>query len=346
MLARVVAMLDDEPREADAMRLAAELATAVGALYGAELGGAADVLARLREAHGVLSGVLARAQGPRVPSRIDEAAERVAASLAILYPVRAGLERELEGDPLADASVQPSADGRDLAAVRMLAAQAPSRPRDPEPREPDAPRASRISVRPVPLVGSRPPAPVESLHRLASEPPKARASDEAGALLPDAALDPSEAGPLLLTRRSAKRGRRRAVELVPDGSGELVDRSSGVSGTGPERRESERVSLEVDIGLHSESQFYAGLSDDVSEGGLFVSTVRVLPVGSELTLSFVLPGGHAVTTRGRVAWLATPRDVEDGTRSGMGVRFVRLEPQHRAAIEAFLRLRPAMLHEV
>lgn len=291
MLARVVAMLDDEPREADAMRLAAELATAVGALYGAELGGAADVLARLREAHGVLSGVLARAQGPRVPSRIDEAAERVAASLAILYPVRAGLERELEGDPLADASVQPSADGRDLAAVRMLAAQA-------------------------------------------------------GALLPDAALDPSEAGPLLLTRRSAKRGRRRAVELVPDGSGELVDRSSGVSGTGPERRESERVSLEVDIGLHSESQFYAGLSDDVSEGGLFVSTVRVLPVGSELTLSFVLPGGHAVTTRGRVAWLATPRDVEDGTRSGMGVRFVRLEPQHRAAIEAFLRLRPAMLHEV
>jgi uncharacterized protein (TIGR02266 family) len=344
-------MLDGDPRDPDAVRLASELAAAVGALYGCEIGDAADVLARLREASGVLSGVLARMHGPGGASPVDEAGEIVAESLAILYPVRAGLERELEGEPAPSTPSAPptvqTEDARELEAVRMLAAQAPPRPSTEEVGEPEAPRASRISVRPVPLVGSRPPPPVEALHRLASEPPEGRTvvederEHDGAALFADA-----EAGPLLLTQRSGKRGRRRAVELVPDGSGELRDRASGVVGTGPERRENERVSLEVDIGLHSASQFYAGLSNDISEGGLFVSTVRALPVGSEITLSFVLPGGHAVTTRGRVAWLSSPRDAADGTRPGMGVRFVRLEPQHRAAIDAFLRLRPAMLHEV
>ena len=104
--------------------------------------------------------------------------------------------------------------------------------------------------------------------------------------------------------------------------------NSGVSeNPGAERRIQERVQLEVDIGLHSATQFYAGLSNDISEGGLFVSTVRPLPVGSEMTISFVLPGGHTVTTRGRVAWLSTPRD--DESTPGMGVRFERLEPDPR-----------------
>lgn len=345
MLARAIATLDGEPREAAAIRLAGELAEAVGSLFGCEIGEAEDVLARLREASRVLSGVLARIHGPAGESRVDEAGQIVAESLAILYPVRVSLERELQGDvraPMHTGSVAASDDPRELEAVRVLAAQ--TSPAE-DALTAESPRTSRTSVRPVPLVGSRPPPPVEALHRLASEPPEARASSEAAALCPGAELEPDAAGPLLLTRRSGKRGRRRAVELVPDDTGQLVDRLSGVVGTGPERRESERVELEVDIGLHSDSQFYAGLSNDISEGGLFVSTVRALPVGSELTLSFVLPGGHAVTTRGRVAWLSSPRD-DDGTRPGMGVRFVQLEPQHRAAVEAFLRLRPAMLHEV
>jgi uncharacterized protein (TIGR02266 family) len=177
----------------------------------------------------------------------------------------------------------------------------------------------------------------------AAEPPPSPALAAATSLFPEMSEDALP--PLLLTERRSARPRRVAIELVPDGSGELVGAGAHrVSEPARERRVQERVEMEVDIGLHSATQFYAGLSNDISEGGLFVSTVRPLPVGSQLSLSFVLPGGHAVTTEGRVAWLAAPRD--DDSRAGMGIRFLRLEPAHRAAIERFLQHRPPMLHEL
>jgi uncharacterized protein (TIGR02266 family) len=201
-----------------------------------------------------------------------------------------------------------------------------------------------ISVRPVPLVDRRPPREVQTLLTMTPDAPP-EPSREAASIFPEAGDDALP--PLLLMEKRGGRKRRSAIELVPDGAGALVDALSGEhrnSRAGAERRIQERVELEVDIGLHSATQFYTGLSNDISEGGLFISTVRPLPVGSELMISFVLPGGHAVTTRGRVAWLSTPRD--DESRPGMGVRFVRLEPEHRAAIDKFLKYRPAMLHEL
>ncbi|MBX7194558.1 MAG: TIGR02266 family protein [Sandaracinaceae bacterium] len=381
-LAQAMALLDVVPvagaGDAMATQLAAELASAVGALYGCEVGEASSVLDKLRAASGVLSGVLARVHGPASGSQLDAAGELVAASLAVLYPVRAGLERELaEPRPtpqparrktftVRGASVQardvptmaealPPEEQAELDAVRVLASQAGATVLDLDPPvHVDEPVVARTieppprppSVRPVPLVASRPPPEVQTLLTMASEAPldPSRSSMPAAALFPEAGDE--ELPPLLLMDRKSGRQRRRAVELVADARGELVDATSGEHRTfaASDRRGQTRVDLEVDIGLHSASQFYAGLSNDISEGGIFVSTIRPLPVGSELEVSFVLPGGHTVTTRGRVAWLATPRD--EDSRSGMGVRFVRLEPEHRAAIERFLQYRPPMLHEL
>ena len=136
----------------------------------------------------------------------------------------------------------------------------------------------------------------------------------------------SEAGnvdepPVLLTRMRSK-----PPSLVP-----------------AERRDQSRVSLEVDIGLHSATQFYAGVSGDISEGGLFISTVRPFPIGTDLTVSFVLPSGIAVTTLGTVAWHAPPSELN--AMPGMGVRFSRLDEVERLAIDAFLARRPAWVVE-
>ena len=94
-LARAIALLDGAGPDAghEAAALAAELSNAVGSLFGCEIGDAAGVLEKLRAASAVLSGVLARVHGPALGTRVDEAGELVAASLAVLYPVRAGLER-------------------------------------------------------------------------------------------------------------------------------------------------------------------------------------------------------------------------------------------------------------
>ncbi len=392
-LARAIALLDDAGGEGTAATLAAELSNAVGSLFGCEIGDASAVLDKLRAASAVLSGVLARLHGPALGTRVDEAGELVAASLAVLYPVRAGLERDLiENKPASQSPVRRTftvtgssvsresptmlevlapEQQAELEAVRVLSAQAGATVLDLEPPvhiearaaeetnasagasppaiEPSEPEPTRrpISVRPVPLVDRRPPPEVQTLLTMTPDAPPepSRSSLEAAAIFPEAGDDALP--PLLLMDKRGGRKRRRALELVPDASGELIDARSGEhrnSLSGAERRIQERVDLEVDIGLHSATQFYAGLSNDISEGGLFISTIRPLPVGSELTISFVLPGGHAVTTRGRVAWLSTPRDEE--SRPGMGVRFVRLEPEHRAAIDKFLKYRPPMLHEL
>jgi len=350
LLARAVSLLDAEAGDPSSAQLAADLSAAIGSLFGCEIGDATEVLDKMRAASAVLSGVLTRLHGPSAGTATDAAGELVARSLAALYPVRAGLERDL-AQQRAERLEKPvraaetvgaeltEQERAELDAVRTLAAQA-----SPAPIQPlELPRTP-ISVRPVPLIDARPPPQVAALLTMAPDAPLGeRTSFEAAAIFPEAGED--SLPPLLLTDKRGGRKRRRAIERVSDAYGALVDVKGGVGQTPPAgRRVQDRVALEVDIGLHSATQFYAGLSNDISEGGLFISTVRPLPVGSELTISFVLPGGHSVTTRGRVAWLATPRDGE--STPGMGVRFVRLEPEHRAAIDKFLRYRPAMLHEL
>ncbi|MCC6874807.1 MAG: TIGR02266 family protein [Sandaracinaceae bacterium] len=133
--------------------------------------------------------------------------------------------------------------------------------------------------------------------------------------------------PLLRTKKH-----RPVLEVVPD------DEPSA------ERRELPRVALEVDIGLHSETNFFVGFGDDISEGGLFVATYDLLPVGRELTLSFLLPDGTPVTVLGRVAWIREPRGLESSLQPGMGVTFVDLDPESLDAIRRYTRLRPPMFH--
>ena len=44
---------------------------------------------------------------------------------------------------------------------------------------------------------------------------------------------------------------------------------------------------ELDVEFELETQFFAGLNQDMAHGGVFVATYRVEPVGTALTLRFV-----------------------------------------------------------
>jgi uncharacterized protein (TIGR02266 family) len=100
---------------------------------------------------------------------------------------------------------------------------------------------------------------------------------------------------------------------------------------GSERRTCPRIGFEVDVGFVSESHFYAGLSMDVSDGGLFVATYQLQPVGSEVVVTFVLPSGHAVTTNAVVRWV---REQSDDASPGMGLAF-DLTGEDRRQVRAF-----------
>lgn len=121
-------------------------------------------------------------------------------------------------------------------------------------------------------------------------------------------------------------------------------RRVGSSRHGEERRASIRRTLEVDIGLHSESNFYSGLSEDLSEGGLFVATYRVLSVETAVRVTFALPTGSPITADARVVWIRD-RPVGDSP-PGMGLRFDDLPPDAETAIRRFMKQRPPLLYDV
>ena len=112
--------------------------------------------------------------------------------------------------------------------------------------------------------------------------------------------------------------------------------------TSDDKRCAARADLEVDVSLYSETQFFAGLTEDVSEGGVFIATYETLPQGTEIQLAFTLPNGHAVRTVGVVRWL---RGVGASTGPGMGVQFQSLHQTDLAAIVSFVRHRPPLLWE-
>jgi uncharacterized protein (TIGR02266 family) len=109
-----------------------------------------------------------------------------------------------------------------------------------------------------------------------------------------------------------------------------------------ERRASERVELEVEVSLTSESQFFAGLAGDISTGGLFVQTYSLRPVGSRVLISFSLPTGE-IKTPGIVRWV---RRASEGTEPGLGIAFESLRSGERDSIETFCRARPPLYHDL
>jgi uncharacterized protein (TIGR02266 family) len=132
---------------------------------------------------------------------------------------------------------------------------------------------------------------------------------------------------------------RRALVALGDRLAESERR--GAAGR-EEQRKDERVVLEVDVGLLSDSNFYTGLAEDVSSGGVFVSTPTPLAQGTHVTLFFVLGGGQTLKAEGTVRWLRT---AETQGTPGMGVAFTHLGEDERKAIEAFCSERPALFHE-
>lgn len=107
-----------------------------------------------------------------------------------------------------------------------------------------------------------------------------------------------------------------------------------------ERRRTPRTRLAVDISLYSESHFFAGLTEDIGEGGLFVATHAAIPRGSSIDLVFTLPTNHEVRVRGVVRWT---RSVECETAPGIGIQFEDLSSADATAVSAFLRHRPPLV---
>jgi uncharacterized protein (TIGR02266 family) len=103
-----------------------------------------------------------------------------------------------------------------------------------------------------------------------------------------------------------------------------------------------RVGVQVDVGLLSESNFYAGVAADVSAGGVFVSTPAPFPVGTDVNLYFTLVPGRTLHAEGTVRWT---RPGDSNLPPGMGVAFTRVSEDDQRAIGDYCANRPPFVHE-
>lgn len=119
-----------------------------------------------------------------------------------------------------------------------------------------------------------------------------------------------------------------------------------------DRRRAARYALSLAITLQGENNFYAGLSEDISEGGVFIATHHSLPLGTPVVLSFTLPdAAEPITVYGTVKWLRGPDATTSwetnfgigshapGVMPGMGVRFHDMDPATVKAIRTFMQRR-------
>jgi uncharacterized protein (TIGR02266 family) len=116
---------------------------------------------------------------------------------------------------------------------------------------------------------------------------------------------------------------------------------------GAERRTAPRLELQIEVGLSSESNFYTGLTRDISTGGIFVATHQLHRVGQRVTVHLTLPGVTGpVTVEAEVRWVReiSALNGSHGT-TGMGLKFLELTPGARQAITAFVDKHDSIFHD-
>jgi uncharacterized protein (TIGR02266 family) len=113
------------------------------------------------------------------------------------------------------------------------------------------------------------------------------------------------------------------------------------------QRQAERHDLEIAVDLDSDSNFYTGLTQNISTGGLFIATHQIKNVGDRVRLKFTLPGSpRTIDVETEVRWIRENSSLHktDGA-SGMGVRFLNMSPEDTATIEGFLKSRDSLFYD-
>lgn len=126
------------------------------------------------------------------------------------------------------------------------------------------------------------------------------------------------------------------------GNGRLTLSPGGRPGT---RRADDRFDAEFDITAQSENNFYRGLSENISVGGLFFETYAPHQLGEQLFVRFTLPGTLCpIEATVVVRWIRAHNPASD-TPQGVGVQFISLDPDARRSIERFSRKRDPLFYE-
>lgn len=99
-----------------------------------------------------------------------------------------------------------------------------------------------------------------------------------------------------------------------------------------------KAKLAVYYFANEQRNLMANYSVNISSGGVFLETVRILPVDTMLIVKFKLPHTDPIITcNARVAWTNEPEGLSKfNLPPGMGLQFLDLPPENLRVIRDFL----------
>ena len=107
-----------------------------------------------------------------------------------------------------------------------------------------------------------------------------------------------------------------------------------------DRRRQPRVAVKLGVTLSSESNFFVGFTNNVSEGGLFVATHDLLPIGEQVQLQFQLPKEEEpISVDAEVRWHRPIASARDGAPPGFGAQFVEIDDGDHRRLQEFVSSR-------
>jgi len=97
-----------------------------------------------------------------------------------------------------------------------------------------------------------------------------------------------------------------------------------------------RATAHVAIDIQSEHNFWSGLTMNMSEGGVFVATYHVVPVGTLLAVQLQLPfRDEPIVALAEVRW-TRGYSGQDDVPPGLGLQFVDVDEASLVAIRRFV----------
>ena len=109
-----------------------------------------------------------------------------------------------------------------------------------------------------------------------------------------------------------------------------------------QRRQSTRFQVDLELTLQSESTIWIGHAENVSDGGVFVVSKELKPIGTEVEMTIKLPGANMapVWAVGVVVWIRDAPGKVDAPL-GMGIQFRLIADDALRRIRDFVRERQA-----
>jgi len=137
---------------------------------------------------------------------------------------------------------------------------------------------------------------------------------------------------------------------VLDGNSEGIDltdndRKKGKSLEAIERRDNGRVSVDYDlkVSVGTGHDFYTGLLQDISTGGLFVATDKYHKIGEEIVVRFEFPGlSEPIEAKGTVRWQRS-HFADKSQPEGYGIQLEELPPAVVAAVNKHLKQNSSLM---